>query len=435
MSFRPYSLGLVIPLAMVSQCSRDLGQRSLSPELAAAAHSADSPAARAPAPSDPAPPAPAPPAPAPPAPEPAAPPSGRTDVPAAPAAGVGATAAAVESPPPVARVAPAASTEAPAPIIISPPVTVRYGGVDIILQIRPSTGASGSSSAGSYAGSASGTAAARPPTGSPQDALTNLNTEPAYSRVAPQLTLLPARVGIAASRFPPKSAAVAVLGVLRYIDSSKLTPQYESLAKSGLFEMRHLTELRDLAQATWYVASQLEVARKGSVPTESKLAPDTLDSATKTRERMMRVLEFHFLDDPEVAGELTLIRSGVGNADLAKDLVALAKIYKQHRATLAGTPKYYQVSDETTALQLADRILAGSEGGAVAPGSAAAWQDSLARVTDLLATSYEEVRRAGLFLCRTDPTASERFPTLAQIGRRAALLYPKKPSPTAPSPN
>ncbi|HRI50491.1 MAG TPA: hypothetical protein PLW65_09950 [Pseudomonadota bacterium] len=222
---------------------------------------------------------------------------------------------------------------------------------------------------------------------------------------------------------------------MRYIDSAKLTPQYESLSKSGLFEMRHLTDLRDLAQATWHVASQLEVARKGSAPTESKLSPDTLDSATKTRERMMRVLEFHFLDDPDVAGELTLIRGGAGNADLAKDLIALAKIYKQHRATLAGTPKYYQVSDETTALQQADRILAGTDGGAAAPGSAPAWQDSLARVSDLLATSYEEVRRAGLFLCRTDPTASERFPTLAQIGRRAALFNQKKPSPTAPNLN
>lgn len=430
MSFRPYSLGLVIPLAMVCQCSRDLGQRSLSPELAAVAHAADSPPARAPAP----------PAPAPPAPEPAAPPSGRAEVPAPAAAAPAASAAAapVEPAPSVARIAPPTSTEAPTPIIISPPVTVRYGGVDIILQIRPSAGASGSSSAGfstGSGGSASGTAAARPPTGSPQDALTSLNTEPAYSRVAPQLTQLPPRVGIAAARFPPKSAAVAVLGVLRYIDSSKLTPQYESLSKSGLFEMRHLTDLRELAQATWYVANQLEGARKGSAPTESRLSPDTLDSATKTRERMMRVLEFHFLDDPDVAGDLTLIRGGVGNADLAKDLIALAKIYKQHRATLAGTPKYYQVSDETTALQLADRILAGTDGGAAAPGSAAAWQDSLARVSDLLATSYEEVRRAGLFLCRTDPTASERFPTLAQVGRRAALFNQKKPSPIAPNPN
>lgn len=429
MSFRPYSLGLVIQLAMVSQCSRDLGQRSLSPELAAAAHAADSPPARAPAP----------PAPAPPAPEPPVSPSGRADVPAAagPAASVGASAAStpVEASPAVARVAPPTSAEAPAPIIVSPPVTVRYGGVDIILQIRPSSGASALSSASSSTGFASGTSAVRSPTDSPTDALTSLTTEPAYSRVAPQLALLPPRVGIAASRFPPKSAALAILGVLRYIDSTKLTPQYESLSKSGLFEMRNLTDLRDLAQATWYVASQLEVARKSSVPIESKLAPDTLDSATKTRERMMRVLEFHFLDDPEIAGELTLIRSGTGNSDLAKDLVALAKIYKQHRATLAGTPKYYQVSDETTALQLADRILSGPDSGAVAPGSAAFWQDSLSRVTDLLATSYEEVRRAGLFLCRNDPTASERFPTLAQIGRRAAQLYQKKLPSTAPTPN
>lgn len=327
------------------------------------------------------------------------------------------------------------ASAAQGPIVISAPVSLRCGGVDVIVTNRPGAGGSSPTSAPSGGGSSSERAGHE---GEPE-VLTLANTAPAYARVTPQLSQLPPRVGMGIPRFPPKTLVAAALSALRYIDAAKMTPQYESLAKIGLFEMRHLTSLRDLAQAAWHVRAQVDAAQRAPTPAasppEAKVPLALLDTATKTRGRMMRVLEFHFLEDPVVAEKLTYLRGGMGIQDLASDLVAMAKLYQQYQPTLAGTPKLYQPSDATTAQQLAEQIQASVNEQASVPSNASEWQEQLARVTDLLAESYDEVRRTGLYLLHSDPTSAERFPSLAQISRRGAALATRRtPAPTSYNP-
>ena len=58
--------------------------------------------------------------------------------------------------------------------------------------------------------------------------------------------------------------------------------------------------------------------------------------------------------------------------------------------------------------------------------------DLSARAWTLLATHYEEVRAAGLFLFRSDD-GDARFPSVVTAGRAAAKRAPA-PAPTAPPP-
>ena len=51
-------------------------------------------------------------------------------------------------------------------------------------------------------------------------------------------------------------------------------------------------------------------------------------------------------------------------AIMATDLLALARLYKQHHQAIAGTPRHYDKADERLAAKLADQILEHLDGGA-----------------------------------------------------------------------
>jgi hypothetical protein len=242
---------------------------------------------------------------------------------------------------------------------------------------------------------------------------TEAATEAAYHRVLPRMQALPARE-LLRPTYNLQRAALVALQVLRYIETAKLVHCYEALAEAGLFDLSQLTGLKELAQAAWFTRAQLDAARGTS--TTQQVPLNLVDWAGQLRGRMLRVLDFHFSDDPQVARELAAIRQGGGYNDLAADLLALARLYKQHHGALQGTPRHYDKGDERLAAKLADQILDHLDGGEGT--SVAEWQDRLARIGALFAGSYEEVCAAGRYLCRKDPGALGHFPLLAAAGRR-----------------
>ncbi|MFO0576518.1 MAG: hypothetical protein U1A78_21140 [Polyangia bacterium] len=256
------------------------------------------------------------------------------------------------------------------------------------------------------------------------EAFTAAATEAAYLRVLPRMQALPARE-VSRPTYHLQRAALAALQVLRYIETAKLVHCYEALAEAGLFDLSQLTGLRELAQAAWFTRAQLEGARGMASTQQVPLV--LLDQAGQLRARMLRVLDFHFSDDPQVARELGAIRQGAGYNDLAADLLALARLYKQHHQAIAGTPRHYDKADERLAAKLADQILDYLDGGA--GKSVEEWQDRQARVAVLFAGSYEEVCAVGRFLCRKDPGGMGHFPLLASAGRRSGESGKKKEEP------
>lgn len=256
------------------------------------------------------------------------------------------------------------------------------------------------------------------------EAFTAAATEAAYHRVLPRMQALPARE-VSRPTYHLQRAALVALQVLRYIETAKLVHCYEALAEAGLFDLSQLTGLRELAQAAWFTRAQLDGAR-GTASTQ-QVPLLVLDQAGQLRARMLRVLEFHFSDEPQLARELAAIRQGAGYNDLAADLLALARLYKQHHQAIAGTPRHYDKADERLAAKLADQILEHLDGGA--GKSVEDWQDRQARVAVLFAGSYEEVCAAGRFLCRKDPGAMARFPLLVSAGRRSGEAGKKKEEP------
>lgn len=219
-------------------------------------------------------------------------------------------------------------------------------------------------------------------------------------------------------------AAPAALQVVQQLNNPELLGLLKQMPR---FEVRWAEDLPKYIWAAWYARAQLHDVEAGE--SSAKLPADLAERARSRRERMLKLMEYYFDDDENVAPVLASIRAGSGYRDLATDLVRLAESYDAHVSSIKGDAKHYRASDarearrdaQTILLELGDNRQAGDS-------NAAAYAQ---RSWTLLSKRYDQVRNAVLYLQQDNPTAREAFPPLVSIARRAAK---SKPVPQAPPP-
>jgi len=246
----------------------------------------------------------------------------------------------------------------------------------------------------------------------------------AYEKLRPRLEAIPADQ-ILPPRADVRAAASAVLSrIVPTLSDPTLSARFLSLPKAE-FDAAVLEEVKQAASAVLFAQSALVQAEAGT--TQARLPGELVEDATVLRQKMLRVCEYHFGSDPELARQLADIRSGHGYLDLAEDLRRLSGLYQAQKATLKQDLRFYDAADEGLALRLCERIT--SELRVQGPQAArqTAW-----RAWAFLVDRYQELSRGAVFLLRE--AAAQKFPSLFSLGRSAPKAAGKThPSPVDPS--
>lgn len=187
------------------------------------------------------------------------------------------------------------------------------------------------------------------------------------------------------------------------------------------------------ANPRWHRPSRAQ----GAVATsnEIRVDPELLTTTVEVRDRMLRVLAYHFEKNPPMKAEVADIRLGSGYADLASDLARVATHYSTHRAILEKDTFQYEAADEDLARGISNEIMA-----ALQSVADASLNDLRNRCWTKLLRIYTKIRAAGELLFIDSPNDLVSFPPLRQAviavtsrGRATEKVDPATPvSPGTP---
>jgi hypothetical protein len=221
-------------------------------------------------------------------------------------------------------------------------------------------------------------------------------------------------------------AAITACAVGRWIKQPEVRARFASLPAKE-FKVAQVDDLESVALAAWHITIELLTAGSGS--SEAMLPISLVEAATAVKQRMLALLEYYLSDHPLDSKEVASIKAGTGYADLASDLLRLAKLYHKHAAAVALDTKHYVATDAHDARKHGMAIV--KLLGDARNVDEKAWTDLLARSWTLLNTTYDEVSAAGEWLLRHEGGA-ERFPSLYVSGRAGGR--PKKKAAAAAEP-
>ena len=223
-----------------------------------------------------------------------------------------------------------------------------------------------------------------------------------------------------------EAATYAALGVAGFVGAPEVKARFARLPEEE-FDMACVTGLETACFATLYALAEARAA--GALESNARIAPQIAAEAAEVEARMQALCEYQLQDDPEIGPLLDRLRPGNGHRDLANDLLGYARIYDLRAAVVKGDQKHYRATDAARARELAGLYIQAFSA-AMTPRARAAY-DSYARAWALLRRRYDEVRAAGLWLFRADPTRDERFPSLFAAAR-PNVGRPKKTPAAAP---
>ena len=210
-------------------------------------------------------------------------------------------------------------------------------------------------------------------------------------------------------------AATTALSVAQVIAADKiLRARFEALAAAREFELHRLDGLATSALAAWFARHMYLLA--SATHSDAQLPSALVKLATELKARMMRVVEYHLGDHKDAGPIIAAIRPGTGHMDLANDLAALARLYRQYTHLLAEDKKRYQAADQALAEETAEKILTLRGGNA---SEQRKWADRQARAWTWLNADYAEVCAAGRYLKRYDSDVESAFPSLVAASRGA----------------
>ncbi len=221
-------------------------------------------------------------------------------------------------------------------------------------------------------------------------------------------------------------AAITACAVGRWLKQPDVRARFATLPAKE-FKIAHVDDLESVALAAWHITIELLTAGSGS--SEAMLPISLVEDATVVKQRMLALLEYYLSDHPVDSKEVASIKAGTGYADLASDLLRLAKLYRKHAAAVALDTKHYVATDAHDAKKHGMEIV--KLLGDAKNMDEKAWTDLLARAWTLLNMTYDEVSAAGEWLFRHEGGA-ERFPSLYVSGRAGGR--PRKKAPAAPEP-
>lgn len=213
---------------------------------------------------------------------------------------------------------------------------------------------------------------------------------------------------ILSTRVDVEAAAFAALATYVRATAPALRSRFQRQHDIQEFDILHLDDLENLAFAVLYAHS--EVGTQRATESGARLPIALVERAIEIEARMQALCEYHFRDDPEIAGELDRLRPGVGHRDLAADLNGYARIYEMRRDVVGHDKKHYRETDIEDARAVAGVIFNLLSTGT--PSKARSAQETLARIWTLLVRSYDEVRAVGLHLLRHNTDRHRFFPSL-----------------------
>lgn len=246
------------------------------------------------------------------------------------------------------------------------------------------------------------------------------------------LTCKDALLGIDPTQVGPPNVdciyvAVVAMALAIHIEGPKVAPVFVQLPPVFLGDATPAL-LRVLAQTVFY----LETRARTKEATTSTVRVDValMSEGVALRDRMLRVLNYYFHDDPLMQAELASIRSGQGYVDLASDLARAATHYTQHAAALAEDKKHYDPKDQIRARGISKEILS-----ALQAGADNSLVDLRNRAFTKLTRVYARLKAAGDFIFAENPAQLALFPALRQavINQTARNKRPADPeTPDSP---
>jgi hypothetical protein len=269
---------------------------------------------------------------------------------------------------------------------------------------------------------AAATAAAAPPV--KRGAIDPNVAKAAYDRNKKRYAAIPIEL-IETTNVPLDGAVTAARALVR---STKPVAAKLASLPADLFDPTAVTRLDDDALALFFAHGKANGDR--AKQSRAKLPPDLVTKATAQRQRMMRLVTYHFDDDATLGPEIARIRVGTGYADLAHDLSDLADIYDEELDEVKQDPKYV-AGDETTARALSMEIL-----DTLGLGTKSGWTGVEARILTSLKSGYEDVAATLTWIGRKDPEPVV-IPSLTMASdpeRNAKIRHgmTKPPAPTPP---
>ena len=245
----------------------------------------------------------------------------------------------------------------------------------------------------------------------------------AYDAMAPRRNAL-AKDSLAVLNVDAQKAAIIALSVSRFVAEPEPAARF-ALLHAKTFNPAHLGDLPTIALAVSHAYVELQSARAQT--TEAKLPVKLVNDASVVKERMLECAEYLFKRHVKLSREIASIRLGSGYLDLASDLVRLAKVYEDNKATVEKDPLNYRASDAAEARTRAQEIH--TELGNAQSAEEQQWVASLTRAWTLLRTTYDEVQAAGQFLYRHEEP-EEKFPSLFASAGAGRPKKAKEPAPT-----
>ncbi len=246
----------------------------------------------------------------------------------------------------------------------------------------------------------------------------------AYEAMSPRMAAL-AKGDLALLNVDGQAASIIALTVSRFLAEPETRARF-ALLHVKTFDPAHLGDLPTIALTVSHAYVELQSARAQT--TEARLPVKLVDDATAVKERMLECAEYLFKRHGKLSKEVASIRAGTGYRDTASDLLRLAKIYEDEKATVEKDPVNYRDTDAAEARTLAQDIL--TELGKAQSAEEQRCVAALTRAWTLLRTAYGEVQWAGQFLYRHEEP-DEKFPSLHQSSGNGRS---KKAKPAAAPP-
>jgi len=176
------------------------------------------------------------------------------------------------------------------------------------------------------------------------------------------------------------------------------------LLPGALFGSGQVVLVESLAHATLYAD---ELTQKQAPSTEDKVPDTLLEEAEAVRATLYKLIDYHFGDDPSVAGELAEFRLRRGTFRIAATLARLAALARDRAETLSKDAKYWRDDLLTDADRLARAVQ--SQIGAISEKDAL---ELKRRAYGLLESAFNDVRVAISFVMRHALDSVEPLPVM-----------------------
>ncbi|MCG8421919.1 MAG: hypothetical protein MJE77_28695 [Proteobacteria bacterium] len=218
-----------------------------------------------------------------------------------------------------------------------------------------------------------------------------------------------------------QKAASAMVAMGRKVLQPEMRSRFAKLPQDE-FDIHNIDDLETAGLAAFHAT--VELLRASVHSTEARVPVTLIDQASLIKRRMLDLLGYHFGDDPDDGPEIRSIRQGRGYADLASDLLRLARLYGKHEGLIRRDIKNYVATDREEAQRLGREILALV--GEDRDSTHRSWSLYVRRSLTLLMDIYGEVSAAGRWLYRHE-NAGSMFPSLHLLSRRRTGRQTEQP--------